>query len=100
MAKGRRESRLEARCVKFARASGVVVAKMTECVGVPDRVFFTPGGPLVVEFKAKDEVPEELQNWYLRTLRAAGYRTAACDTWEEFQELWKSATSKTRKSKS
>jgi hypothetical protein len=92
----RRESRLEARCVKFARDSGVVVAKLKELDGVPDRIFFTPRGPLIVEFKAKDEVPGELQSWYLRTLREAGYEAEACDTWEEFQELWKNATSKTK----
>ena len=83
--------------MKFARASGVVVAKLKEVDGIPDRIFFTPRRPLIVEFKAKDETPEELQSWYLKTLKAAGYRTAACDTWEEFQELWKTTISKTKK---
>jgi hypothetical protein len=89
---GRRESALEARCVKWARFQGVVVAKLTQLDGVPDRVFFTPGGrPLIVEFKATGEVTEELQSWYLRTLKSAGYRAVWCDSWEGFQKLWKEA---------
>jgi hypothetical protein len=98
-ARGRRESALEARCVKWARFQGVVVAKLTGCDGVPDRVFFLPETPLIVEFKAKGETPEELQSWYLRTLKQAGYNVAWCDTWEEFQLLWQTVTSKTKKSK-
>jgi hypothetical protein len=90
---GRRESPLEARCVKWARWKGAVVAKLTGCAGVPDRIFFLPGGAaLIVEFKAEDEAPEELQSWYLKTLRKHGFTVAHCDTWEGFQEIWKRAS--------
>ncbi len=89
--KGRREAALEARCVKWARFQGAIVAKLTELVGVPDRVFFVPGGrPLIVEFKARDESPEAIQNWYLLELERLGYRVITCDSWEKFLELWKS----------
>jgi len=91
---GRREAALEARCVKYARFQGIVVAKLKEVDGIPDRIFFLPKKPLIIEFKAKSEVPEELQSWYLKTLKKAGYRVAACDTWEEFQELWKKCSLK------
>lgn len=74
--------------MKWARARGLVVAKLTEIDGIPDRIFFMPKGrPLVIEFKAKDEVPEALQSWYLKTLKAAGYRVAYCDTKEKFLDL-------------
>lgn len=86
--KGRRESALEAPSVKWARARGIVVAKMTEVSGIPDRVFFVPGGkPLVIEFKAELEEPGKLQNWYLTTIKEAGYRVAYCDTKEKFMDL-------------
>lgn len=92
MAKGRRESALEARCVKWARYKKAIVAKLKECDGVPDRIFFLPNSvALIIEFKAKDERPEELQSWYLKTLTNYGFTVAYCDTWEGFQELWERA---------
>ena len=85
----RRESALEQWAVKYARSRGIVVAKMTLCNGVPDRVFFTAGGrPLIVEFKARGEEPSETQAWYLDALTAAGYVCWWCNTREEFLELW------------
>ena len=87
--RNRRESALEARCVKYARAFGVVVAKMTECVGIPDRIFFVPGGrPLIVEFKARGLRTKEVQSWYLKTMIEADYEAHHCDTWEKFMALW------------
>lgn len=85
---GRRESPLEAWAVRQARSRGIVVAKLTECVGVPDRIFFLPGGqPEIIEFKAKDEVPEKLQSWYLKTLKGAGYWVSYCDSRKKFIAL-------------
>jgi hypothetical protein len=84
---GRRESPLESNACSWARARGVLVAKLTELNGVPDRIFFPPGGkPIIIEFKAEEEAPEELQSWYLKTLKKMGYRVAYCDTKEKF--LW------------
>lgn len=86
----RRESALESWAVKWARLRGIVVAKLKELVGVPDRVFFVPGGsPIIVEFKAKNEIPEALQTWYLKTLKKHGYRIYTCDTKERFLEIMK-----------
>jgi hypothetical protein len=90
VSKHRRESALEAKAVKYARSLGIVVAKLTQLDGVPDRVFFVPGGkPLIVEFKAKDEEPGTLQTWYLEKLTEDGYRVFCCDTWEKFLLLMK-----------
>jgi hypothetical protein len=86
-AKGRRESVLEARCAKWARAKKLVVAKMTGCAGIPDKVFFVPGGrPFLPEFKRLNVRPadEGLQTWYAKRLRQLGYDTAVVDTWEYF----------------
>jgi hypothetical protein len=85
---GRRESPLEATAVKWARARNIVVAKLTEVVGIPDRIFFVPGGrPVVIEFKAAKKKPAALQAYYLETLKAAGYYAAYCDTKEKFLAL-------------
>jgi hypothetical protein len=84
----RRESALESKAVKYARSRGVVVAKLTQLDGVPDRIFFTPGGrPLIIEFKARGEKPGELQQWYLQKLKEDGYRAVFVDTWEKFLVL-------------
>jgi hypothetical protein len=88
ISRARRESALEARAVKYARTRGVVVAKLTQLVGVPDRIFFVPGGrPLIIEFKARGLAPEGLQSWYLKKLTKDSYRAVSCDTWEKFLAL-------------
>ena len=88
VSRARRESTLESWAVKYARSRGVVVAKLTQLDGVPDRIFFVPGGkPLIVEFKARGEKPGELQQWYLKKLKEDGYRAVFVDTWEKFLEL-------------
>jgi hypothetical protein len=95
MGKKRREGVLEARCVKLARLHGVLVAKLTELDGVPDRIFFFPSGrPWIIEFKARDEEPVELQAWYLNELQTIGYNVAWCDTYEEFEKLCMAILSK------
>lgn len=92
---GRRESVLEAWAVnKWARPRGIVVAKLSEVAGIPDRIFFVPGGkPIIIEFKKEGKTGKNLQEytqpWYLKTLIAAGYRAYTCDTKEQFLEIMK-----------
>jgi hypothetical protein len=94
---GRRESPLEARAVAWARWRGIITAKMTLCNGVPDRVFFVPGGrPIIGEFKARGLAPEpgSLQEWHLARLQECGYIACCWDTWDAFLETmkeWKDA---------
>ena len=90
ISKHRRESALESWAVRWARARGVIVAKLKELDGVPDRIFFplrTRGRPVIIEFKARGEEPEELQAWYLSTMQKAGYLVAWCDNKEAFLKL-------------
>lgn len=88
----RREAALSARCAKWARARGVPVAKLSECAGMLDRIFFVPGGrPLVPEFKDPDATTErgheEAQDWYIAKLRENGYAAAYVDSFEVFVKL-------------
>jgi hypothetical protein len=84
----RREAALEAWCVKWARSREIVVAKLKELDGVPDRVFFIPGGsPVIIEFKALKKKLEAVQSWYMKKLQKDGYRIYRCDTKQVFLEL-------------
>ena len=93
-ANAKRESALESRAVKWARARCIVVAKLKECDGVPDRIFFLPrrgvpyvrGQALIMEFKRRGEKPEELQEWYLTKLLEDGFDVGWVDSWEGFLE--------------
>ena len=88
--KSKRESAIESWACKWARAHGVVAAKLKECTGIPDRIFFTPrasGGPLIIEFKRPGERPEGVQPWYLEQLTKAGYEAGWCDDKEGFKEI-------------
>ena len=88
--KARREGALEAWCVKWARARGVQVGKLTECVGLPDRIFFVPGGrPLIIEFKRPDGLGSlsEAQVWHLAKLKEQGYAAVHVESKEEFLEM-------------
>lgn len=80
-----REAQLEAACVKYAKSRGWLHAKLDPKgnIGVPDHVFFGPGGrTLVVEFKtltgklsAKQEAFAAAmlrQGFMVRVVRAAG----------------------------
>ena len=89
-ARGRREGVFKARCVRHARALGIQVAKLTECAGIPDSIFFVPGGaPLVPEFKdpGGDGLPSVAQVWHLIKLREQGYDAPLLSSWEEFLKL-------------
>ena len=83
----KRESTLEAWCVKRARALGVQVSKNVDLIGIPDRTFWIKGGrPLVPEFKRPDGKgePSPAQEWHMNKLRAAGYDAPLRDSKEGF----------------
>jgi hypothetical protein len=85
--RNRRESALEAWCVREARAHGILVSKNTECVGMPDRTFWLPGGrPLVPEFKRPDGKgePSPAQVARMKRLREHGYDAPLIDSKEGF----------------
>ncbi len=87
--KRQHETALEQWCVKWARSRGIVVAKLKECDGIPDRIFFVPGGlPVIGEFKAEGRrgrnLQERTQPWYLEKLTADGYSAHCWDTRKAF----------------
>lgn len=88
--KRRREKALESRCVAWARDRGVQVGKLSECVGLPDRIFFVPGGrPLVPEFKdpGGQGEPSPAQIWHIKRLREQGYEASLVEDWDAFLAL-------------
>lgn len=73
------------------------MAKLTELDGIPDRIFFVPGGsPVIIEFKKKDKrgknLQAETQPWYLAKLKEYDYVVSYCETKEEFRQLMKRYT--------
>ena len=79
---------LEAWCCRQARTKGIVVSKLTDPTGIPDRCFWCMNGsPLIVEFKVPGGEATQLQLYYLSKLKKAGYRTAIVTTKEGFMEL-------------
>ncbi len=88
----KRESTLEAWCVKRARALGIQVSKNVDLIGIPDRTFWIKGGrPLVPEFKRPDGKgePSPAQVWHMETLRAVGYDSPLISSREEFLAMMK-----------
>lgn len=86
--KRRTESRLEAWCVRRARVAGVLVSKLTDPTGAPDRVFWVAGGrPLLVEFKDPGGESTPLQRHYQEELARRGYKTAVVRARETFLRL-------------
>ena len=82
-----RESKVQAWCVQWARARGVLVTKLDTRAnaGVPDYVFWLPGGrPLVVEFKAEGGDFRPGQQEMLDSLITAGYTAVVVVTEKEF----------------
>jgi hypothetical protein len=86
----RLESALESWAVQWARTKAVPTAKLTNCTGIPDRIFFVPGGkPLLVEFKRnKKSRYQPLQEPYLEKLIADGYSAHSVADKEEFLALF------------
>jgi hypothetical protein len=88
--KRRREKVLERKCVKWARDHGVQVGKLSECVGLPDRIFFVPGGrPVIPEFKDPGGQGERspAQVWHVAKLKEQGYTCTFLDSEETFLKL-------------
>lgn len=86
--KRRRESALESWACRWSRARGIPTAKLQECTGIPDRIFFVPNGaPVVGEFKALDEGLGAVQDWYYERLTAYGYAMYRFDTKEAFLKV-------------
>jgi hypothetical protein len=88
----RKESALEAKCVKWARARGIQVSKNTELIGIPDRTFWLAGGVVLApEFKRPDGkgATSQAQDWHLTRLRECGYDAPVIDSWEAFLAVMK-----------
>lgn len=85
----RKESALEAWAVRWATARAIPTAKLMQCIGIPDRVFFIPGGsPILIEFKrGKTSEFQPLQESYLEKLTADGYRAHAVAHRDEFTSI-------------
>jgi hypothetical protein len=71
----RLESYSENQTVAWARRRGVLTTKLKieGQAGWPDRAFWLPGAPVIIEFKRRGKKPRKLQVYIMNKLRALGY---------------------------
>ena len=81
-----RESVLEAKCCRLAKAAGWTPYKFVSPAhrGVPDRMFLRNGYVFFVEFKALGETPTASQYREVHRLRANGFSVFVVDSEDEF----------------
>lgn len=66
----------------WAEAHGILTTKMNGegHSGMPDRVFWLPGGrPVIIEFKRPGAKASKLQEYYIGTLARNGYQVGVID---------------------
>ncbi len=84
----RRESALERWAVQWARSHEIVVCKLDNPVGIPDRVFFLPGGcPVLIEFKDTAGNLSDVQKFYQNKFDKMHYIVGIVRSKEEFLKL-------------
>lgn len=81
------ERKIEADCVKWAKANGWLSYKFTSPAnrGVPDRMFLRNGVTVFVEFKRPGGKVSTLQNRQIEKLRACDFRVFVIDSLEGFK---------------
>jgi hypothetical protein len=83
------ESKLEAKCVEYARErGGWIGVKIVDRVGIPDRVFLGPAGEVFfVEFKQRGRKPSPKQRLAIANLRARGFTVEVVTSHATFKRL-------------
>jgi hypothetical protein len=78
------ETELEKKVCRWAKQNGVLQSKLKieGRRGWPDRAFWLPGGPLMIEFKRAGEEPTKLQHYIHTSLRKQGYDVRWTDNYE------------------
>ena len=83
-----KEAPIERWCCQWARAHGIITSKLRDPTGIPDHLFWVPGGaPVVIEFKRPGKKPTPLQTHYLVQLLELGYRAYWVDDKETFLSI-------------
>lgn len=81
----RLETYAENKTVDWAKRNGILTTKLKieGQNGWPDRAFWLPGTPAVIEFKRIGERPRKLQFYIMKQLAALGYNVFWTDNYEE-----------------
>lgn len=70
----------EGEVVDWCDDIGLKTTKQDVGGGMPDRVFWLPGGsPLIIEFKRRGKKPRKLQAYRIKELKELGYDTESYD---------------------
>ena len=83
------ESKIQASCLKYAKAKGWYVLKIIKCNvnGFPDSVIFKDGKTIFVEFKSLIGKQSELQKYQQKQLEAQGFKYFLVRNLKNFQEI-------------
>lgn len=83
------EVALERKCCNYAIMDGGQQFKIMGRRGMPDRCFVRPNGKVFfVEFKRHGSKPSELQDYYIRHLRALKAEVHWITCYKHFREIW------------
>jgi hypothetical protein len=83
------ESKLQASCLKYAKAKGWYVLKIIKCNvnGFPDSALFKDGKTIFVEFKSEIGKQSELQKYQQKQLESQGFKYYLVNNLNYFKEI-------------
>ena len=83
-----KEKDIESTVSKWASKNGLLHQKLLGEKGMPDRIFYTPGGkPVLVEFKKPNQSARKLQKYYHDRLMKLGFCVQLFDNVEDTVEF-------------
>jgi hypothetical protein len=83
------ESKIQASCLKYAKAKGWIALKIIKCnmSGMSDSILFKDGKTIFVEFKAEKGIQSELQKYVEKQLIDQGFKYYLIKSLEKFKEI-------------
>lgn len=87
------EKQIEHYLGKRVKAQGGMSIKLTNLIGIPDRLVLMPGGKcLFVELKAPGELPRKIQLKRMKQLHLLGFKTYVVDSHEKVDRFLSEVT--------
>ena len=82
------EKQIEQYLGKHVKDKGGMSIKLTNLIGIPDRLVLLPGGKCIfIELKAPGERPRKIQLKRMQQLRVLGFKTYVVDSYEKVDRL-------------
>ena len=86
------EKQIEQYLAKKVKSFGGISLKLTNLIGIPDRLVLLPNGRCAfVELKAPGESPRNIQLKRMQQLRRLGFKVYVADSYERVDEVIRDA---------